>query len=306
MMRLRFLAVMLPLGALLAQPPSQPADKTELPTVEATLDTEIHRPDVPAGKVVLTVGPNKLTVAQFDQVAGTLSEQYRNIARGAGRKQFADNLVRIMLLAQEAKAQQLGDDEELRTQIEFARNSLLATRMLAKITPDEAEERKYYESHKGEYEQVRARHILIRMADSGVPVKPGQKDLSKEEARAKAQEIRKKLVAGADFADMAVAESADGSAASGGDLGSFGRGQMVPSFEDAAFALEPGKISEPVETKFGYHLIQVQSKRVVPFDEVRKDIEAALRPAATEKLVNDLKKKYEVSIDAEFFDTSSK
>ena len=100
----------------------------------------------------------------------------------------------------------------------------------------------YYEAHKGEYEQVRARHILIRMQGSPVALPAGQKDLTEDEALAKALEIRQKIVDGADFADLARAESNDsGSSSNGGDLGFFKPGQMLPSFEEAAFALPAAK-----------------------------------------------------------------
>ena len=101
---------------------------------------------------------------------------------------------------------------------------------------------KYYEAHKSEFERVHARHILIRAAGSPMAVRPGQKDLTDAEALAKAQEIRKKIEGGEDFAALARAESDDtGSGANGGDLGFFGHNQMVPPFEEAAFAMKAGR-----------------------------------------------------------------
>jgi len=93
--------------------------------------------------------------------------------------------------------------------------------------------------------------------------------------------LRKKIQAGADFAELARQESDDaGSGANGGDLGSFRRGQMVPTFEQAAFAMQPGDLSEPVKTPFGYHVIKVEAKESKSFDEVRPGAGAPHAPRA--------------------------
>jgi peptidyl-prolyl cis-trans isomerase C len=121
-------------------------------------------------------------------------------------------------------------------------------------------------------EQVQARHILI----AGVT----------PEARAQAEQVLKDLKAGGDFAKLAEAHSADkGNAAKGGDLGFFGKGRMVPPFEEAVFALKnKGDLSGVVETQFGYHLIQLEGRKpagVRPFDEVKDEL--------VKQIANDLK-----------------
>src|SRR5438093_795614 len=109
-----------------------------------------------------------------------------------------------------------------------------------------ADARKYYDAHKSEYERVKARHILIRFKGSPVPA-GDKKDLTEEEALAKSKALREKIAGGADFATLAKAESDDtGSGANGGDLNFFGHGQMVPAFEQVAFKLPVGEVSEPV------------------------------------------------------------
>ena len=167
---------------------------------------------------------------------------------------------------------------------------------------DETKVRAYYEQHKAEFEQVHARHILIRVKSSVAPVKPGQRDLNEDEALAKAHQLRKQLLAGADFATLASTESDDpGSAARGGELDVFGHGQMVPAFDQAAFTLQPGVISEPVRTPFGDHLIRVDSREPKPFDEVRAQLERRLRPEVAQQIVDDLQKKATVTFDSNFF-----
>jgi len=109
-------------------------------------------------------------------------------------------------------------------------------------------------------------------------------------------------VAGADFAELAKTQSDDtGSGANGGDLGFFKHGQMVPPFEQAAFSLPIGQISEPIKTPFGYHIIKVEQKESKTFDEVRPEIEKKLRPELAKNEVEDLRKNANVTIDEGFF-----
>jgi peptidyl-prolyl cis-trans isomerase D len=126
---------------------------------------------------------------------------------------------------------------------------------LATPSPEQVE--RFYEDHKSDRftkpEEVRARHILVRIA-------PGATDADRADARKRADELLARVKAGEDFATLAKEHSDDpGSAARGGDLGAFSRGRMDPAFEQAAFALEVGAVSEVVETPFGLHIIKVEA-----------------------------------------------
>lgn len=130
-------------------------------------------------------------------------------------------------------------------------------------------------------ERVKARHILIKTQ--------GKSDAEKKAALAKAQDILKQLKAGADFSQMAMKNSEDTSnAPKGGDLGWFVRGQMVPEFDKAVFAMKQGDLSDIVNTEFGYHIIKVDEKenaRVKPFEEVKGDLAAEIKKQRiTEKM----------------------
>ena len=263
-------------------------------------------PVVPPDRVVVAVGDVTITAAQFDQIIDALPEQYRSAARGPGRKQLADNIVRIEVLAQEGKRRKLDETSAYRTQSTFQNANLLANMTYQEIGKDakldDADVRKFFEAHQAEFEQVRARHILIRVQGSAMPVKPGQKDLTDAEALAKAQDLRKRIQAGEDFAQLAEKESDDaGSAAKGGDLGFFHHGQMVPSFEQAAFALHPGDLSEPVKSPFGYHVIKVEAKESKSFEDVRPELERRMRPEQAQKTLEELQKKTPVVLDPDFF-----
>lgn len=289
-----------------AVPPATAPNKTPVPHVELSMENPEDRkmPVVPPDRVVLSVGDVKLTAAQFDMLVDSLPDQYRNVARGAGRKQFGDNLVRLLVLAQEGKRRKLDEGPGYQLQTMFQMANVLANMTYQQITKetklDEADVRKYYADHKAEFEQVSARHILIRMQGSRVPVKPGQKDLTPEEALAKAEELEKRIKAGEDFAKLAAAESDDtGSAGKGGDLGFFRHGQMVPSFDQAAFSMAVGQVSEPVRSDFGYHIIKVDAAK--SFDDVKAEVEKRMAPDSAQKVVMDLQKASVVVYDTEFF-----
>lgn len=158
----------------------------------------------------------------------------------------------------------------------------------------------FYQKNQDKFQQgprVRASHILI-----GIPQNADA--ATKQQAKAKAEALLKDLKSGKDFAATAKANSQDpGSAPSGGDLGYFEQGQMVPPFEQAAFALKTGEMSEIVETQFGYHIIKLadkQDSRVVPLDEAKQQIEQYLteqnRHAQTELFVNGLKAKAKIEV----------
>jgi len=247
-----------------------------------------------------------MTAGDFEQLVDALPEQVRAAARGPNKRQFAEQLVRIKILAQEAQRRKLDQSPVVRRQLELQRENLLANvvfqDMAANLKIDEAAARQYFEQHKSEYESVRARHILVRMKGSRTALAPGKKELSDEEALAKAQEIRKKLLAGEDFAALAKAESDDAvSGAKGGDLGTFKRGQMAAEFEQAALTLPVGQVSEPVKTQFGYHLIEVQQRDTKTFDEVRVDIEKKMRPELAREAVETLRKQAAITMDESFF-----
>lgn len=144
--------------------------------------------------------------------------------------------------------------------IEYTRRELAAQQVFVELTqlsgPDEQQVRTFFAEHRAEMnrpEQVQARHILIKV--------PQQADAaSVEAARLRLLQLRDKINQGADFASVARNGSEDDSAGNGGDLGYFARGQMLPEFEAAAFALEPGSVSEPIRTAVGWHLIDVQNR----------------------------------------------
>jgi peptidyl-prolyl cis-trans isomerase C len=172
-------------------------------------------------------------------------------------------LIDMKIVAKAAEDKKVADREEFKSKLAFARNRLLMDSLLGsegKESLTDANMKKVYEDAakqiSGEQE-VHARHILVE---------------SEDEAKKIAEELKK----GANFAELAKKSSKDPGAADGGDLGFFTKDQMVPEFSKVAFELEPGKISDPVKSQFGWHIIKVEEKRnrqAPSFDQVKPQIE---------------------------------
>jgi peptidyl-prolyl cis-trans isomerase C len=300
----KFLIMLSAVTLAVAQPPvpKQPAKPPAAPPVAAAPAV------VPPDAVVLTVGTEKLTRAQFEELLSALPDNMRAAAAapGPGRRQVGEQIAELKSIAIEARKRKVdqapGVQQLIAIQTDNVLASALAKRISDEIKADEPALKTYYDAHKNEYEQVKASHILIRFQGSRVPLKPNQKDLTEAEALAKATEIRKKLVAGGDFAAIAKAESDDaGSGAQGGSLGSFPHGAMVGPFDQAAFSLPVGQISEPVKSPLGYHIIKVEEHKTKTFEEARPDIEKQMKPQLTREAMDRIKKQQTVDINGAYF-----
>jgi peptidyl-prolyl cis-trans isomerase C len=193
-------------------------------------------------------------------------------------------LIDMKIVAKAAEDKKIEDRPDFKARLAFTRNRLLMDNLLAAegkaATTDEAMKKVYDEAAKqiaGEQE-VHARHILVETED---------------EAKAIEGDLKK----GADFAELAKTKSKDPGAADGGDLGFFTKDQMVPEFSAVAFALEPGKISDPVKSQFGWHIIKVEEKRnrkAPDFEQVKPQIETYVTRKAQAEYVAKLRESAKV------------
>jgi peptidyl-prolyl cis-trans isomerase C len=208
-------------------------------------------------------------------------------------------------MAQEGKKRGLDQTPAIQTKIVLQAQQVLAAaafQELIKNPPSDADIQAFYKEHEKDWTEAKGRHILVRFTGSRVPPREGQKELSDDEALAKAKALRTKIQGGAKFEDVAKAESDDvGSGENGGDLGTFAPGQMVEEFDKIAFDLPVGQLSEPVKTAFGYHIILIESRGAKKLDEVKPEIEQALKPQIGQKAVEDLKAKTPITYDDTFF-----
>ncbi|MGE0282245.1 MAG: peptidylprolyl isomerase [Rhizobiaceae bacterium] len=246
-------------AALIASASAQDQKPADAPAAAA--------PAAPAAKpdpnaVVATVAGQSVTEADIDLAIQNLDQQFAQLPPEQKRAAALSAIIEIRLMAAEATAKGLDKDPEFQRQIAFLNQRALHSQVISKEIAEkitDADIRAVYDKQISETpptNEVRARHILVK---------------TKEEALA----IVKDLDAGKKFEDIAKEKSTDpGSGANGGDLGYFGQGQMVPEFEKAAFALEPGAYTkEPVQSQFGFHIIKLEDKRQKQppaFDEVKE------------------------------------
>jgi peptidyl-prolyl cis-trans isomerase C len=203
----------------------------------------------------------KVSDTEINQALGTIK------ARFPDEGQFQDALSKTGL-----------SEAALKSQLErnLTIDQFIGKQFVQKVVISDKDTKVYYDAHRDLFkrpEQIRASHILIR-------VDPQADQSQKDESRKKMEAIQQRLKKGEDFAELAKQYSEDPSSAKGGDLGYFGRGRMVRPFEDAAFALKPGEVSDIVETQFGYHLIKVTERKpetLVPYEEIKDKLQDYLK-----------------------------
>jgi len=227
----------------------------------------------------------------------TVNEQMEKLkGRFPSEKEFKDafskkNLSEAMVISQIGRG--------------MAIQKLIDEKVIQKIMISNEETKAYYDSHPDffkEPEQVQASHILIK-------VEPKADESQKAEARKKLETIQQKLQEGGDFAALAKEFSEGPSNVKGGDLGYFRRGQMVKPFEEAAFALEPGKVSGIIETNFGYHLIKTIGKKpeaIIPYKDIKDKLEQYLKQEKVKKEIKVFIDKLREKAKVETFPNQSK
>ncbi len=305
----------------LADPPKTPEAKSEAPPAKTEASVQKSPTDV-----VVKVNGTPITRAEVDRAVQILLSQNRipQNLDAATRKQAEDaaldQLIGAEIVYQEGLKLDIKDldkqvaekaaqgkarfpspaeyEAALKTNnltekdiLELIRKDIVIGKVFekeitSKVTVTAEEVKKFYDENQDKFKQpesFHASHILIG-------VKPEATPEEKQKAREKAEAIKKKILAGEDFATLAKAESSCPSSAQGGDLGFFGKGEMVPPFENATAALKPGEVSGVVETQFGYHIIKLVEKKeggTVKLDEAKGDIENYLKQTKTQKAVSE-------------------
>lgn len=237
--------------------------------------------------VVATVNGENITQSELTLAENDLDPQFGQLPPEQKKAAALSALIEIRLMAKKAEADGLADKPEFKQRMDFLRQRALHSAVVedevAKGVTDEEIKARYDKEIAAQpaVNEVHARHILVK---------------TKEEADA----VIKQLDDGGNFEEIAKEKSTDGAAAQGGDLGYFGPGQMVPEFEKAAFALEPGQYTkEPVQTQFGFHVIKVEDKRQQQppaFEQVKDQVRSLLLRDKYVALVRDLRGSADVEI----------
>jgi peptidyl-prolyl cis-trans isomerase C len=256
-------------AALLAALPAVAQETAPAPAAEtaATEAPAFTTPaDVSAETVVATVGGTDITLGHMIVLRNTLPQQYLSLPDDVLYKGILDQLVQ-----QTALVQSLGEPAKTDVlRLENDRRGYLSNVALQAVVAGAVTDAALQAAYDAKYAnapaavEYNAAHILVA---------------TREEADA----IKAELDAGADFATLAQERSTDGAAANGGDLGWFGLGMMVAPFETAVVAMQPGTISAPVQTDFGWHLIQLKETREAApptLDEVREELAAEIEQTA--------------------------
>jgi peptidyl-prolyl cis-trans isomerase C len=243
-------------------------------------------------KVLAIINGQEITESDLEMTLMRFpKERQEFLSTEEGKKQLLDQMVSFELVYLDAKASGLENDENYLMQLEMAKKEILIqtaiSKLMSEATVTDSEVEDYYKANEQMFMDqptVNAKHILVDTIE-------------------KAGEVKTEILNGKTFEAAALEYSSCPSNAQGGSLGAFSRGQMVPEFEDAAFNLEIGLVSEPVKTQFGYHLIKVEDKtegRTKSFAEVKDMIKTKLlqerQAYRYTQFVNELKEKNKVEI----------
>jgi len=268
--------------------PNKRASLVAIPQAATAQDKQDKADD---SKVVATVNGKAITEADMRMAENELGRELGNIPPEVKRRALAEYLIDNVLFADAAEAEKLGSTPEFENQMRYLRNRMLREQYFEKTlksTIAEDEAKKIYDAKIAELkpeEEVAARHILV-------------------DSEEKAKELRAKIEGGADFAEVAKESSNDtGSKDNGGLLGYFGKGQMVPEFEAAAFKLKKGELSEPVKTNFGWHIIKLEDRRrkePPSFDTVKSTIMNSLVVKKAQEKSSEMREKAKLEyVDAD-------
>ncbi len=237
--------------------------------------------------VVAKVNGRAITEADIRLAESEIGSDLGSLPPGQRRRVLVEYLIENMLFAEAGETAKLGthktyDERQRYWQRRAMRDTYFEETIKSSVT--EADARKFYDAEIAKAaprEEVRARHILVETEET-------------------AKEIFEKIAHGAEFADMARQFSKDpGSKEDGGNLGFFGRGRMVPQFEEAAFKLAKGEVSLPVKSQFGWHLIKVEEKRdrgAPPFEQIKDRLIASLIHRRAQQIGSELRQKAKLEI----------
>ena len=242
-------------------------------------------------KVLAVVAGREITEKELQDIIMRYPEDKRGyFSNEQGKKQLLEQVISFELFNKFGEEIALNETDEYKEAVNNMAKEILTqmtiNKVLSEVTITDEDAKNYYNDNKAQFkdpEKVSAKHILVQ---------------TEEEAKKIREEIESSNVS---FEDAAKKYSSCPSKEEGGNLGEFGRGMMVPEFEKVAFELEVGKVSEPVQTQFGYHLILVEDKKEAAekeFDTVKDMIMNQMAQEAQQRkyidMIKDLENKYVV------------
>jgi peptidyl-prolyl cis-trans isomerase C len=253
-----------------------------------------------SGKVVMRVNGDPVTEAEFNAFVSAVPEQQRAmLSDPAGKRELANEIVRMKALEQEAQRRGIDKDAELVAQFKLLKTQLIATRALQKLVDERAEKQiqSMYEKEKGS--SLSLRHVVVAYEGGMMPPRGNGKPPSGEAAMNKANALVARLRGGADFAATARAESDDQqSGQRGGSLGPLKADMLPPEVAAVVTTLKPGQISDPVKTQFGIHIFSVAQPTL---EDMRPMLQQQVQNQIAQEEVNRLQQAAKVDLDPQFF-----
>lgn len=250
--------------------------------------------------VVMRVNGDPITEREFNLFLQNAPAEGRQFyGSPAGRRALADELVKLKVLEQEGGRMGIADDPETKIQIAMARAQITAARALEKIASQKTDDRIRAEYEKEKGSSVSLRHILFAYQGGAAPARGGQPAPPVEMAMQKANAVATRLRGGADFAQIARAESDDEqSGANGGMIGPAKPDQLPPDIAAVVSKLKPGQMSDPVKTQFGVHIFKVEQPSL---EDLRPMLTQRVRQQVAEEEVKRLQGAAKVDYDPKFF-----
>jgi peptidyl-prolyl cis-trans isomerase C len=299
--------VMLALSAALmcGQAPQPPkiAPGTPAPIVPAPQPAPATpAPPIAPDSVVLEAGGKKYTAAEIDKLIESLPPQYHQAAKT--QPQALTTLFFMKRLMDDAEKAGLDKKSPIREQLEYNRIELLARAELNEygnhITITSEDQEKYYKANPDKFKQAKVRVIYLTFNPTPDKASPDSKKLLTEaEAKAKIDDLRKQIVAGADFGKLARENSDDKtSAVKDGDFGIMKQSSTYPEpIKAAVFGLKAGEVSQPVRQPNGFYLIRVDEVIVQPLQEVATEIYQTVKQERLNAYIKSLQSQYQVKVE---------
>ncbi|HYC88280.1 MAG TPA: peptidylprolyl isomerase [Thermoanaerobaculia bacterium] len=253
------------------------------------------------GKVVMHVNGEPVTEAEFNAFLTAVPEQQRGVfATPAGKRQLADELVRMKALEQEAERLGIKDDAEMKAQMELLRTQVTAQRVLQKLVQQNADKEVAAAYEREKKNALSLRHIVLAYQGGMVPPKAqGAQPPTEQQAMQKAAGLAARVRGGADFAQVAKTESDDQeSAQRGGSLGPLRADQLPPEIATVVSKLKPGEVSDPVRTQFGIHVFNVAEPSL---EDLKPMLMQQVQQEIAQREITRLQKAAKVEMDEQFF-----
>jgi len=294
-----------------------PAPSSATPTTSSASPLKVRGPEAVAkqepNRVVATINGKQITAKQAADLLKAIPPEQL--------KQYESNLASVIQqiytsqqLAQQAVKLNLDQQSPYKEQIELNRDSILARAYLNKVASTTSvtgapDPQQYYNSHQEEFDRVKLLGIFVGFNPPGTPATSASNSRTEEQARGKADDIEKKLKAGADFTTLARTESDNQqSAARGGEIGTFSVGdpQLPADLKTAVEKLQPGQVSEPVRIPNALLILKLESRNKLTFDQAKPEIVQKLQNERNQAAVKQEVDKYKIQVqDPDFFSTAA-